>query len=728
MDPPQYLKQLLQVQLATDSAAVLHLPFILETLTREHLAISPHTGKWTSRVNSLIHAKDFAAKWCGLCLAFQSATLCKSVLLEHGESWLKAAVPLLGVRLFNQTPATCPRPTSNAAMRLTRLIAVGAMDVPEFQRLVCVPNVPIVVKRLVAMAEEDGTTEALLPILETITHLVSFHPSLCRPLHTALSNLALRSLNGSAPTNTPHELVEACSNLYCVLPLTGGKVNAPTLWRKSLDNTIAFAWGAFLGMRNTLENPNDPLIGVSLGLDRLRAAMRVVDDLLRCITSSPIPRPVVLPVGSLVRLCLALLQCSSSEKGLAGADTIVETMERVIVPTLRKLGCQLVVSVSKAARHHITPHMLTLLTVLAYHLEQNLDDAIVASRLTRTIVPHVAVLLSTRSQANVEEEHTTSQGKSKKGKKRARDFEGDEVFKLDREIICPTATEGDILLISLDLLEILLVGVQVSPSVYSIGCRSLLAIQASFSRISPALLSPDLSLYRKLQGKLLRVCVHLAIGTSSTMSKSLGLVLGLSDSTSAETGELTIPTELDVILHPRVPPMVRSLPHVEALSLFRSEEGREELDARNRMGLDLVGELRLNEATAVATEAASLQPQPTRIGVAMEEAVAPEMELQTFKHSTLVSTTQTPMQVEDPPSITPAAISSRAPAPGPPTVPKFAAPPAEAQVTSWHAEPLLEPTFRTTSSSGPVNTPMDEEDDEDEPMPTIDMNSDSESE
>ena len=81
--------------------------------------------------------------------------------------------------------------------------------------------------------------------------MVSLYPSLCRPLHTQLSNIALRSLNGSTPTPTSSELVEAASRLYAVLPLTGGKVNAPTLWRKSLDDTVAFAWGAFLQVRTT---------------------------------------------------------------------------------------------------------------------------------------------------------------------------------------------------------------------------------------------------------------------------------------------------------------------------------------------------------------------------------------------------------------------------------------------------------------------------------------------
>lgn len=91
-------------------------------------------------------------------------------------------------------------------------------------------------------------------VLDTLAHIVSLYPSLCRPLQTALSNVALSHLNGSAPNPTQVAMVEASSRLYSVLPLTGGKVGAAALWRKSLDDTVAFAWGAFLQLRTTYPN------------------------------------------------------------------------------------------------------------------------------------------------------------------------------------------------------------------------------------------------------------------------------------------------------------------------------------------------------------------------------------------------------------------------------------------------------------------------------------------
>lgn len=87
--------------------------------------------------------------------------------------------------------------------------------------------------------------------LDSLTHLVPLYPTLHRSLHTSLSSLTLKFLNGSSPKPTPTPLVEAASRLYSTLHVTGGKVGASNLWRKSLDDTLAFAWGAFLNMRKT---------------------------------------------------------------------------------------------------------------------------------------------------------------------------------------------------------------------------------------------------------------------------------------------------------------------------------------------------------------------------------------------------------------------------------------------------------------------------------------------
>jgi hypothetical protein len=100
MDPPHPLKALLQLQLASDSYAVLHLSYVLGTLTSACFLPSPHTQKWTARINSLMQSKDPGARWAGLCIAHQTSVFSKSIMIEFAQSWLGVALPLLSVSLF----------------------------------------------------------------------------------------------------------------------------------------------------------------------------------------------------------------------------------------------------------------------------------------------------------------------------------------------------------------------------------------------------------------------------------------------------------------------------------------------------------------------------------------------------------------------------------------------------------------------------------------------------
>ncbi|TFY71412.1 hypothetical protein EVG20_g1596 [Dentipellis fragilis] len=141
---------------------------------------------------------------------------------------------------------------------------------------------------------------------------------------------------------------------------------------------------------------------------------------------------------------------------------------------------------------------------------------------------------------------------------------------------------------------------------------------------------------------------------------------------------------LDLLLHPRVPPLVRSLPHVDALSLFRAEESNEEQDVRTGLGIGVVGFLGAagNEDEVPAT---TLPVSPS-IGRAAEPA-APAAPFTLFAKPTSSST----------------------------TIPAFTAP---APVPTPHTH--VQPVYPAITSM-----PM-EEDEEDEEMPSIDIGSDSE--
>jgi hypothetical protein len=84
-----------------------------------------------------------------------------------------------------------------------------------------------------------------------------------------------------------------------------------------------------------------------------------------------------------------------------------------------------------------------------------LADSMLPSRLARAVLPVLTSLLALQSHVQREDEVASNANpnanapKSRKGKKRARGYEGDEVFHT-REIICPTKEDGQAVLCALD--------------------------------------------------------------------------------------------------------------------------------------------------------------------------------------------------------------------------------------------------------------------------------------
>ena len=87
--------------------------------------------------------------------------------------------------------------------------------------------------------------------MDTLTRLITLYPNAHRASSAALSAFSLRYLNGSVISPTNSKLLDAISRLYSVLHLTGGKVGAVNLWRKSLEETLSFGWEAFFSLRST---------------------------------------------------------------------------------------------------------------------------------------------------------------------------------------------------------------------------------------------------------------------------------------------------------------------------------------------------------------------------------------------------------------------------------------------------------------------------------------------
>lgn len=241
-------------------------------------------------------------------------------------------------------------------------------------------------------------------------------------------------------------MLQAASRLYAVIPLTGGKVGAVNLWRKSLEETLAFGWEAFYSLRTTFPLPgtmsnhsyrilfnqflgqniirpvsvDEPQRAIPLNQDRLRCSIvtlcnlfgyvfdNVYIALLMIFCSSPVQRPVQLPLGNLMRFVTSLMSCSTD--GVVGflsfsflvrlisneysqndgfIDPLVRSMELSIVPEVRTMGCELLeylaqqsvagqlpdpfIKRSRRFSGRLDPYAGRLLSILVSLLEENPD-------------------------------------------------------------------------------------------------------------------------------------------------------------------------------------------------------------------------------------------------------------------------------------------------------------------------------------------------------------------
>jgi hypothetical protein len=74
-----------------------------------------------------------------------------------------------------------------------------------------------------------------------------------------------------------------------------------------------------------------------------------------------------------------------------------------------------------------------------------LQSPIASARLAKAVLPSITTVLAERPHP----QRGDSASGNKKAKKRARGFEGDEVFKISREVVFPTAEDGNVALAAL---------------------------------------------------------------------------------------------------------------------------------------------------------------------------------------------------------------------------------------------------------------------------------------
>ncbi|KAH9482766.1 hypothetical protein JR316_0004866 [Psilocybe cubensis] len=655
-------------------------------------------------------------------------------MIDSAQSWLTIVMPMLS---RNE-----PLPTLKAAIRLLRVVFTKSSEITEFQRQICLPNVVKFTHAVIAIADNHNDLEVKILCLNTLSCVIKLYPTAHRASNTVLSALALRHLSGSSQGPTSSELLEAASGFFAVLPLTGGKVGAINLWRKSFDETLAFGLEAFHALRTTfpIGGPNvprpilvdEPQVAIPLNQDRLHCSVVTLQKLL----SAPVQRTVQLPMGSLVKFIDSLIGCSMDEEVEGFIDPSVRSMEVSIVSEIWNLGYQLLASVAEQFKYRLDPHATRLLSIIAFRLEQKLDgfqrlcllnaldsllnnchtvdSTILPIRLAKSALYSITKILSSSNRATNQVEPSSSQKKN--GKKRSRNFEGDEVFKVTRPVIYASKEDSDALLVSIDVVQSLLRNPHLSSSMQSIIARLITSVLMTLPRMSFSTLSGDPTFFELVSAKIQRLSFRIGSGTTSVMSKTLPFVIeaALANSNSE------IQHDIGMLIHPRVPPLVRSMPHIEALSLFKVEESLEETENLSSLG---IANIHLHPH----------QIDEQRKDVSMEDSSMPEASIlidskQTVHHvphsegiltidhedSTFVSCEENESQKNAPPiELANFEDTSKA---IPASSTKF-------PTLNHTAQGDMAPNLRSIAF-----TVDDDEQDEDKDMPVIDMDSDSEDE
>lgn len=750
------LRTFLQLHLASDDAAVSNLPFVIQFLSPQHLQPSPHLQKWIMRINSLIHSKDPGARWAGLSIACQIALFSRELMLENARNWVGAALPL-----FSRKEE--PIPTLKAVTRLLTYIFSVAIDTPEFQRQIASPNVSKFSLALTIVAEGHPNRELRLLALDSLSALVPFYATLHKTLHGRLSTLCLRQIGGSAGHPADGSLARAASRLYSVLPVTGGKVGSTTLWRKSVDEVVALTWASLHALRTTFRkdaslgpfrqhqsHQEDLMVSIPLNVDRLRYAVFALCGLLESTAS----RAVQLPLGTLVNLSQALLNCTHIDgKEDRQVDPSVRAMEEAIAPEICAVGGDLLSRLATCVKRHLTPHAERFTKIILFHMEQSpppsqhllflralvalltnvhtIHFSVIPNRITKVLLSTLLSLLPSQSDLRASSEPDMN-GKTRKGKKRAHDYEGDEMFRNTTGTTCPTPVHKEMISATLDALRLVLHNPYMPPATHSLASRVLVGLNLTLPRLDLAQLSHDPIFHTKILHGIQALASELCASSSGVIDRSLSLIIHERDPLDEPGTPSTFTLrDLERLLHPRVPPLARALPNIESLCLFRRDESLEERELRES--------LRIAISPHHDRETEGAESQLPTIGPALASQTShpnshtlADVEASNTLAPVLVSLYPQPTALVDPkPSPSPshtAKVSSSPPSPSQAWCsekPNETLRPGQAQAIVPYLSGGVDASEETRSGAKAEVIYLRADEDDDEEMPSIDMGSDS---
>ncbi|CUA77927.1 hypothetical protein RSOLAG22IIIB_06880 [Rhizoctonia solani] len=650
---------------------------------------------------------------------------------------------------------------------------------PEFQRQVVIPNVQKCSQALLALAKNvESEFDLKVLSIDTLTQLVTYHPTHHKALHQQLVNFTLEHLQGSfpLPSNTSlldesqsPSLVDPSIRLHAALALTGGKVGAGMIWRQSLDSTMGTIWAVLETLRSTYLDvprpsttispfsfpalPADSALAGPTALDRFRSMICLLVHLLK----TPTARPVSIPLGQLARLVLTLLRFSAVSESQS-TTPVYEAVQRVneaaMVPELCAAGCMLAQQLAQTCGKLFTPYVSQVFVAITLQLEQSITTEL-RTHLLKTIPPIIAnthnlapsasynrlaaqvlrvlspLLPSSRTSSNRPQENT-------KGKKRAR-YEGDELFSHNPSSSGSNPTQ--------------------LPAKNELNTTALFALAA---------LLPTLPLTTRttIHRTLLALLLHLPrTGSAGRFAQEISRVYactlggGSSGTLGIEVQALKNVEEshnlpfipgtdhhhiLQRFLHPRIPPNSKSGPTIDDIPLFWKEDDEDEEAKEFRQTAEILTAKEISDSIPFLSQASSGADHamedrgeiPSKMG---QNGVANGVNMpQVF------ATTPAPQSIFQPatPSITPGtSVETNSVSPVAPlstslrtTSPIPAEPTAAIPASSLFHSSKVPNIDQASTSTAPIvdhsllNPSMPDDDDDDEPMPQINLDSDTDEE
>ncbi|KAI8369294.1 rRNA processing/ribosome biogenesis-domain-containing protein [Radiomyces spectabilis] len=303
--PAELLTHVLTV-ISNDEKASHHLPFVLTMLVNHRLlcdsseAAETVQRKWTVRLNALLQSKQASTRWAAVTLVKVTCEQSPRLYMTHLRSW---SAQLLGF-------VAKPEPTMIHAETIRTLswLFTQTVDKPELQREVTTPNLPRFNQALLTLA---GNAELLPTVLDALIQNIKHFPSVSRHITDPCLKLCLSCLEGTVDLEsaTLEKVGQCLASLY----RTSGKTNMAEQWKDTLMRLIGSIHLSLERLFDTVDEenlptftsspfPRDPLEAFPILLKRVQALGQCITTFLSMETAMAVSVPVVHLIDLLCRI------------------------------------------------------------------------------------------------------------------------------------------------------------------------------------------------------------------------------------------------------------------------------------------------------------------------------------------------------------------------------------------------------------------------------------------